>query len=284
MARASNLIRKGESLFFMKKYFILSVLFLFFTQFGFAQTTLVTWNLQNFGKSKTNEQIKYVANLLSDFDIIAIQEVVTGIEGAKKIAQLADELNRKGSKWDYIVSNPTNSTGQKTERYAYLWKTKNIKLKKTAFLENKFKNYIEREPYIAIFEYERKVFGIVSFHAVPKKSNPEKEIKYLKYFPEEYPNINFFVGDFNLAQSHSVFNPLKDLGFKPLFQNQKTSLKQECKNGECLANPLDHIFYKESKIKIINKGVILFYNDFKNLKEARKLSDHIPVYIEFNLN
>ena len=284
MARSSNLIRKGESLFFMKKHFLFSVLFLFFIQGCFAQVTLVTWNLKNFGKSKTDEQIRYMSNLLCNYDIIAIQEVVTGVEGAQKVAQLADELNRKGAKWDYIVSDPTNSTGQKSERYAYLWKTKNIKLKQRAFLENKFDKNIEREPYIAIFEFEKKSFGIASFHAVPKKSNPETEIKYLKYFPEEYPNINFFVGDFNLAQSHSVFNPLKDLGFKPLFQNQKTSLKQECKNGECLANPLDHIFYKESKIKIINKGVILFYNDFKNLKEARKLSDHIPVYVEFNLN
>lgn len=283
MARTSYVNKEGGSLFFMKQIFF-GFLFLFVFQIGFAQVSLVTWNLKNFGQSKTDEQIQYMANLLCDYDIIAVQEVVTGLAGAQKVAQLADELNRKGSKWDYIVSDPTKSTGQRSERYAYLWKTKEIKLKGRPFLDAKFENEIEREPYIATFEYKKKVFSVVSFHAVPKASKPETEIKYLKFFPENYPDVRFFLGDFNIAQNHSVFNPLKSLGFKPLFTNQKTSLKQECKNGECLANPLDHIFYQESNVQIVNKGVILFYNDFKTLKEARKLSDHIPTYVEFYLN
>jgi len=284
MARTSNINIKGESLFFMKKRILISFVFLLFFQITFSQVKMVSWNLKNFGKSKTTEQISYIANLLCDYDIIAIQEVVTGLEGAQKIAKLADELNRKGSKWDYVISDPTNSTGQRSERYAFLWKTKNVKLKGKPFLESKYKDFIEREPFIATFTHKKNDFSVASFHAVPKKSNPEKEIKYLKFFPEEYPNILFFLGDFNLSQSNSVFTPLKKIGFVPIFQNQKTSLKQECKNGECLANPLDHIFYESTKIKILNKGVMLFYNDFTNLKEARKLSDHIPIYVEFNLN
>lgn len=281
MARTSYLIKKGESLFFMKNKFIFSLLFLFIIQLSYAQVSMVSWNLKNFGKSKTNEQITYMANLLCDYDIVAIQEVVTGVAGAQKVAQLADALNRKGSKWDYAISAPTNSTGQRSERYAFLWKTKDIKLKGKPFLDNKYAKNIEREPYIATFEYKKKIFAVASFHAVPKTSKPETEIKYLKHFPKEYTNIRFFLGDFNLAQSHSVFNPLKDLGFMPIFKNQKTSLKQECKNNECLANPLDHIFYQENKIELINKGVIMFYKNFSDLKEARKLSDHLPIYIVF---
>jgi hypothetical protein len=42
-----------------------------------------------------------------DYDIIAIQEVVAGYGGAQAVAKLADELNRKGSKWNYIISDPT---------------------------------------------------------------------------------------------------------------------------------------------------------------------------------
>lgn len=268
----------------MKKKYTFCLLLLFVINICFGQVTLVSWNLKNFGKSKTDQQIMYIANLLSDYDIIAIQEVVVGLEGAKKVAQLAAELNRKGNKWDYTISDPTNSTGKKSERYAYLWKTNYLKLKGKPFLENKYRDKIEREPYIITFEYKNKDFGIASFHAVPKGSKPEKEIKYLKFFPEQYPKIHFFLGDFNLGQNHSVFNPLKALGFSALFKNQKTSLKQECINNECLANPLDHIFYEVNRVEVINKGVILFYNDFKSLKEARKLSDHIPIFVEFNLN
>jgi hypothetical protein len=36
--------------------------------------------------------------LFEDY-IIAIQEVVAGYGGAQAVAKLADELNRKGSKW-----------------------------------------------------------------------------------------------------------------------------------------------------------------------------------------
>lgn len=268
----------------MKSKIFFSFIFLLIIQIGFAQVSLVSWNLKNFGKSKTNEQIEYMANLLCDYDIVAIQEVVTGLAGAQTVAKLVDELNRKGSKWDYVVSDPTKSTGQRSERYAFIWKTKNIKIKGKPFLDPKYETEIEREPYIATFEYKNKEFAVASFHAIPKGSNPEKEIKYLKFFPNEYPKIRFFLGDFNLPQSNSVFNPLKELGFLPIFKNQKTSLKQECKNGECLANPLDHIFYQESKISVVNKGVILFYKDFENLKEARKLSDHLPIYIIFKPN
>src|SRR5690606_29179916 len=113
----------------MKKKIIFTWLLFFIVTFCYSQVTLVSWNLKNFGKSKTDEQIFYIANLLCDYDIIAIQEVVTGIEGNKRIAELADELNRKGNKWNYVISDPTNSSGQRSERYAYLWKTKNIKLK-----------------------------------------------------------------------------------------------------------------------------------------------------------
>jgi hypothetical protein len=44
------------------------------------------------------------------------------------VARLADELNRKGSKWNYTVSDPTSSSAYKTERYAYIWKTSKVSM------------------------------------------------------------------------------------------------------------------------------------------------------------
>ena len=69
-----------------------------------------------------------MAQTIKSFDIVAIQEVVAGYGGAQAVARLADELNRKGAKWDYSVSNPTSSSAYKTERYAFLWKTATVKL------------------------------------------------------------------------------------------------------------------------------------------------------------
>lgn len=78
---------------------------------------------------------------------MALQEVVAGHGGAQAVAKLADELNRKGAKWDYIVSDPTSSSAYKTERYAFLWKTSKVKKIGKAWLEKKYHLEIDREPF-----------------------------------------------------------------------------------------------------------------------------------------
>ena len=72
------------------------VLFLLLTSATlFSQPKLLSWNLENFGKSKSAAEISFIANTIKNFDIIAVQEVVAGDGGAQAIARLADDLNRK---------------------------------------------------------------------------------------------------------------------------------------------------------------------------------------------
>jgi len=264
---------------------IVQLFFLFISYTLFPQTKLLSWNLENLGKSKSETTITFIANTLKDYDIVAIQEVVAGDGGAQTVAKLADELNRKGAKWDYVISNPTSSSAYKTERYAFLWKTSKIKKIGRAWLEKKYHLEIDREPFFCTFQYDNKQFTVANFHAITKSRQPETEIKYFKFLPEEYPNLNLiFVGDFNCPQSHSVFNPLKKMGYQSVLINQKTSLKKECKNGNCLASEFDNIFYNTMKIKVLNLGVVSFYKNFNSLQEARTISDHIPIWLEFSVN
>jgi endonuclease/exonuclease/phosphatase family metal-dependent hydrolase len=250
-----------------------------------AQVKLVSWNIQNFGKSKSDVEINFIANTLKAYDIIAIQEVVAGYGGAQAVAKLADELNRKGNKWDYVISDPTSSTPYKKERYAFIWKTAHIKKIGRAWLEKKYHLEIDREPFYCTFQYKNKEFTVVTFHAITKNMQPETEIKYFKLLPDEYPRLNLiFAGDFNCPQSHTVFNPLKKMGYKPIITNQKTSLKQKCIKDNCLASEFDNVFYNSSKINSRNSGAIPFYKKFNSLKEARMISDHIPIWFEFSLN
>jgi deoxyribonuclease-1-like protein len=262
--------------------------FLFLVLSGFvaiAQTKLVSWNIENFGSSKKEVAIEFIANTLKDADIIALQEIVAGYGGAQAVAKLVDELNRKGSKWDYAISDPTSSTPGKKERYAFIWKTYKVKKIGKAWLEKNYHQEIEREPYFCTFEQDGRQFTLVNFHAIPKKLQPETEIKYFKYFPQEYPKLNLiFVGDFNCPQSHTVFHPLKSIGYQSAFQNQKTSLKKECKDTDCLASEYDNIFYNSNFIKVIKKEVIPFYKSFPDLKKARVISDHLPIAILFTNN
>lgn len=267
----------------MKKLFLL--LFLVLSQFGFSQVKLLSWNVENFGKSKSDAEIAYMTTLINKYDLIALQEVVAGYGGAHAVARLADALNRKGNNWDYTISDPTSSTPSKSERYAFLWKTATIKKIGKAWLEKKYASVMEREPYLCTFQYQNKQFTAVSFHAITKSNQPEREIKYFKFFPSEYPKSNLIVmGDFNCPQSHSVFMPLRKMGFASALVNQKTSLKRSFKNGQYLASEFDNLFFLKSKVRKLKSGIIPFYQNFHSLKEARTISDHCPIWMEFSLN
>ncbi len=261
------------------------VFFLLFTSSLFSQTSLLSWNLENFGKSKSDTTITFIAQTVKNFDIVAIQEVVAGVGGAQAVAKLGDELNRTGTKWDYVISDPTSSSAYKTERYAFLWKTSKVQKIGRAWLEKKYHLEIDREPYFCTFQYENKQFTVANFHAITKSKQPEMEIKYFKFLPGEYPDLNLvFAGDFNCPQSHSVFNPLKKMGYQSVLVSQKTSLKKECKMDICLASEFDNMYFNTLKYTLINAGVIPFYEDFDSLKEARTISDHIPIWATFSLN
>jgi len=259
--------------------------FLFFLSSGIliAQVKVCSWNLQNFGKTKSDTEIRFMTETLKGFDVVALQEVVAGYGGSQAVARLADELNRTGSKWDYQISDPTNSTPYATERYAFLWKTAKVKKINKATLEQNFVDEIDREPYLADFSYGEKTFTLVSFHAIPKKKQPETEIKYFKFLPDLHPEKNLiFLGDFNLPQSHTVFNPLKKMGYRPVLIEQKTTMKMQCVAEECLASEYDNIFFNYEKVEMLASGVVLIYKSFPDMKAVRRISDHVPVWAEFD--
>ncbi len=267
----------------MKKLFYF--VFLVLCTSAFAQLKIISWNVENLGKSKSDSTITYIANTLKDYDVVALQEVVAGYGGTQAVAKLAEELNRKGTKWEYVVSEPTSGSSYKKERYAFLWKTSKIKKVGEAWLEKKYSLEIDREPFYGTFKYNEKTITLVNFHAITKSKQPETEIKYFKFLPLEYPLLNLmFIGDFNCPQSHTVFNPLKKMGYVSVFENQKTTLKKECKKQECLASEFDNIWYNSTKINVLKCDVIHFYKDFNSLNKAGEISDHIPIWVEIRLD
>ncbi|MFA4869029.1 MAG: endonuclease/exonuclease/phosphatase family protein [Pedobacter sp.] len=266
----------------MKKYITILLIFISFSAYS-QNVSICSWNIQHFGKTKTDAEISYIANIIKEFDVVAIQEVVAGYGGSQAVARLADELNRKGSGWDYVISSPTSSVGSSKERYAFLWNTARVKRKGVSWLDENYADEIDREPYLSQFMVGNKSFTLLSFHAVPKTKQPEREIKYFKFFPEIYADHNLiFCGDFNLPQSHTVFIPLKKMGYVSALAAQKTSLKMECVEGSCLASEYDNIFFKSS-FQVLKAGIVHFYRDFNSVKEARRISDHVPVYLKLSL-
>lgn len=279
---------------FLLKYYSL-FFFLFFYQItlGFQKKEynkpksikILTWNIQDLGGTKNDEEIVFIGNILKDYDIVALQEIVAkDPAGAKAVAKIIDVLNRLGSKWDYSISNATNSTSSYvSERYAFLWKTSKIKLKKSAYLDKELEQKIEREPYIAMFEFKpnKSSFYIINMHARTYNKHPEMEISNFKKYPKRLQSDALIIlGDFNLNEKHTVWNPLYKMGFTSAVKNQPTTLKRKCVRGNYLNYPIDNIYYNKAYFKQEKSYVIDFVKNCKNLPIGRKISDHLPVVSE----
>jgi deoxyribonuclease-1-like protein len=249
---------------------------------------IASWNIQDLGRTKDRLELVQIAQIIKDFDVVALQEVVAkDPAGVQAVARIADELNRMGSKWDYSVSAATNSPSSYiSERYAFLWKTSKVKLVKRPYLDKELEVLCNREPYIASFKVNKgqKTFFIINYHSRKHEDHPEEEIIHFKEYPNRLKSDRLFiVGDFNLNEEHKVWNPLYKLGFQPSLKNTPTTLKIKCRYDSYLNHSIDNIYYNTSNIELINAGRIDFVHDCGNLKNARHLSDHLPVFLEFSL-
>jgi endonuclease/exonuclease/phosphatase family metal-dependent hydrolase len=245
---------------------------------------ILSWNLYNFGRTKTPEQFKLVAQTVRNFDIVAIQEVSTSEAGARAVAQLADELDRTGANWDYVVSDATSGAG--SERYAYLWNSSRVKLKNKAFLCTPLEATINREPFMARFETPiKKTVLLGSFHAVPAAKKPATEIEQLVQLHTLYTADNLlFMGDFNYSGKKPAFDGVKQQGYAPALVNTPTSLKRKPNaNGNYLNEEYDNIFYETAAMEILQSDKIDVVPLFQTFEDARTLSDHLPVWIKIRV-
>ena len=244
--------------------------------------TIASWNLHELGGSKSDSVLNVIAEILTNFDIIAIQEVVAkDIKGAQTVAELHNILNTKGSKWDYRLSDQTNSpSAYKSERYAFFWQTSKVNLVGgRPELDKSLEEVCDREPYIGIFETnQNKKFRLINFHSRPHDNYPEMEVKHFKkYFEKNNPYPTILAGDFNLDENHTVWIPFYKRNVLPTVRASKTTLKRDC-ISDYLSHMIDNIYYDSGKIKLISGQTFDFVEDCNNLYQARKISDHLPVF------
>lgn len=247
-----------------------------------APITIATWNIRDFGGTKNNQEIRTIAEVIRNFDLIAIQEVVAkDPAGAKAVARLVDELNRMGSKWDYRVSDPTQSpSSQMSERYAFIWKTSKVKVSAPPFLDSANAANIFREPYIGKFKTKENIeFWIVNYHARRFDSNPQEEIELFDEYQSRLKSDRVIIaGDFNTSEDDPVFSELYELDYQSVLNDEGTTLKQKCKEKVYVNHAIDNIYIPRATCKLIESDAYDFVGDCDKLEAARFISDHLPVY------
>lgn len=263
--------------------FFLAVTLLLFAQDGIS---ILTWNIKDLGRTKDETEIKVIAKIIKDYDLIAIQEIVAkDPAGAQKVAEIVDFLNRMGAKWDYRISNPTNSSSPYIkERYAYIWKTSKLtQIGGRPYLDKDLELICDREPYIAQFKTKsNETFYTVNFHSRPHNKQPELEVEAFSNYTEKLNSSNVIImGDFNMNEEHYVWNDLYAQGFRPSVRNTATTLKKKCTMEGIYVNyAIDNVYFNSNVFDRIERGRIDFVKDCNNLENARSISDHLPVYVE----
>ncbi|MEL6227824.1 MAG: hypothetical protein AAFR01_12515, partial [Pseudomonadota bacterium] len=92
-----------------------------------ARDTLLiaSWNIRDFGKSTFNpgprlpETTYYIAEIMSAFDLIAVQEI-------GELDDFDDLIRLMGPNWEYIISDLTEGQSGNGERIAFVYDTNRV--------------------------------------------------------------------------------------------------------------------------------------------------------------
>jgi len=87
---------------------------------------LATWNIREFDSAKygsrVNEAFHYIAEIVSHFDLVAIQEVREDLQPLEQLRRLLGDES-----WDYILTDVTEGTRGNRERMAFLYDSKKVR-------------------------------------------------------------------------------------------------------------------------------------------------------------
>ena len=93
---------------------------------------LATWNIRDFDSNKFKfgprlpESFYYIAEIISCFDLVAVQEVNRDISALEKVMRIL------GREWDYIATDTTEGPSGNAERMVFVYNTEKVWFRKIA--------------------------------------------------------------------------------------------------------------------------------------------------------
>lgn len=97
-----------------------------------SKLLLATWNIRDFNSNKfgygyrLKESFFYLAEILSCFDLVAVQEVNRDLSGLETLMRIL------GREWDYIATDATEGDGGNNERMAFVYRRDKVWFRKIA--------------------------------------------------------------------------------------------------------------------------------------------------------
>lgn len=281
---------------------------------------LASWNLRELGGTKSGgrelEPMLYIAEIISRFDLVAVQEVRDDLDTLERLMELL------GSWWKFLVSDVTYGRAGNKERHAFLYDSRKLRFggfagelapettknedgtlgSKTAFA---------RSPYVAGFEAGWFKFTLCTQHFYYGKSKPDDPQRLMdamtvarllglrRKSKDRWANNAILLGDFNVfSTKDKTYEALTSEGFE-----MPAGLAGQYTNA-ALDKPFDHIAFLapdvQRQVAVCNAGVVAYYDhvyreadwqDYgqKSLKAFRqwrtyKMSDHLPIWVELGID
>ena len=218
---------------------------------------LASWNLRDFDSNKLgsgprlDESYLYMAEIISAFDLVALQEINRDLTPLKKLMRI---LGRKD--WDYIVTDTTEGTSGNQERMAYVFNTTKISFGHMAgqvVLPGKDTRQFARTPFLASFQAGWFKFNLCTVHmyfgsgrdGIKRRT---KEIHDLAKFvsdrqEKEGGEDYILLGDFNIKSSDhetmkallkydfTMHKDIMDIGTTLKGENPYDQIAMKVKNG-----------------------------------------------------
>jgi len=180
---------------------------------------LATWNVREFGRRRPKygrripESFYYIAETISAFDIVALQEVNEDLRDLKKV------MRYLGREWDFIATDMTEGRSGNRERMTFVYDTRKVSFQNVAgeIVLPKAKliggeDQIARTPFMVAFQSGWFKFKLCTVHiyygdtAGVKFERRVKEIesigKFMAKRAKEDDEYNYILlGDFNIVVS-----------------------------------------------------------------------------------
>ena len=257
---------------------------------------IATFNIQVFGKKKAAdpEIMPILAQIVSHFDVVAIQEVRGG--DAQPIEALVDLLKASGAYYGATVSEPIGRTSQ-TESYAFLWDASRIQfVPQSAYLVQDPADRMHREPMVASFESRVGTddgrrpfrFTLINAHTSPSEVDLATIANEMNVLDDVFVRVRQYdyettgeedcimLGDLNVDTAG-----LRELGQVP----NLTSIAGDILSNTRRSETYDHILLDRTLTREFTGrfGVLDFQRDLGLSEElALRVSDHLPVWAEFS--
>ena len=185
---------------------------------------LATWNIRRFGDNRRDESLHYMAEIISRFDIVAVQEVSANMAGLQKLIALL------GPNWDYLVTDSTDGAAGGGERMAFIFDRYKARFRKMSgeivLSENNLigqKLQFARTPYSVAFQAGWFRFILTTVHlyfGTASRNNTrrlEEVAAIVRYFNRRASKENenyILLGDFNVFHAgDDAIKTLEENGF-----------------------------------------------------------------------